>query len=102
MLRQIMNKLKRKKEQKAQIEIIDITNRPLEGEIVRLENIKIKKDFSEPKERKMKERRNYFNKYGYFKSPIILDKNNTLLDGYTTYLLAKEIGYKSITILRNK
>lgn len=85
-----------------QIEIIDITNRPLEGEIVRLENIKIKKDFSEPKERKMKERRNYFNKYGYFKSPIILDKNNTLLDGYTTYLLAKEIGYKSITILRNK
>ena len=102
MLRQIMNKLKRKKEQKAQIEIIDITNRPLEGEIVRLENIKIKKDFSEPKERKMKERRNYFNKYGYFKSPIILDRNNTLLDGYTTYLLAKEIGYKSITILRNK
>ena len=102
MLRQIMNKLKRKKEQKAQIEIIDITNRPLEGEIVRLENIKIKKDFSEPKERKMKERRNYFNKYGYFKSPIILDKNNTLLDGYTTYLLAKEIGYKSITILRDK
>ena len=85
-----------------QIEIIDITNRPLEGEIVRLENIKIKKHFSQPKERKMKERRNYFNKYGYFKSPIILDKNNTLLDGYTTYLLAKEIGYKSITILRNK
>ena len=102
MLRQIMNKLKRKKEQKVQVEIADITSRPLEGEIVRLENIKIKKDFSEPKERKMKERRNYFNKYGYFKSPIILDKNNTLLDGYTTYLLAKEIGYKSITILRNK
>lgn len=100
MLRQIMNKFKRNKEQKVQAEIADI--RPLEGEIVRLENIKIKKDFSEPKERKMKERRNYFNKYGYFKSPIILDKNNTLLDGYTTYLLAKEIGYKSITILRNK
>ena len=102
MLRQIMNKFKRNKEQKVQAEIADITNRPLEGEIVRLENIKIKKDFSEPKEGKMKERRNYFNKYGYFKSPIILDKNNTLLDGYTTYLLAKENGYKSITILRNK
>lgn len=100
MLRQIMNKFKRNKEQKVQAEIADI--RPLEGEIVRLENIKIKKDFSEPKERKMKERRNYFNKYGYFKSPIILDKNNTLLDGYTTYLLAKEIGYESITILRDK
>ena len=102
MLRQIINKFKRKKEQKVQIEIIDITNRPLEGEIVRLEKKKKKKDFSEPKERKIKERRMYFNKYGYFKSPIILDRNNTLLDGYTTYLLAKEIGYKSITILRNK
>ena len=67
MLRQIMNKFKRNKEQKVQAEIADITNRPLEGEIVRLENITIKKDFSEPKERKMKERRNYFNKSGYFK-----------------------------------
>lgn len=102
MIKKFIENLKRRKQRKMQIEIIDITNRPLEGEIVRLENIKIKKDFSEPKERKMKERRNYFNKYGYFKSPIILDKNNTLLDGYTTYLLAKEIGYKSITILRNK
>lgn len=102
MIKKFIENLKRRKQRKMQIEIIDITNRPLEGEIVRLENIKIKKDFSEPKERKMKERRNYFNKYGYFKSPIILDKNNTLLDGYTTYLIAKEKGYKNITILRNK
>lgn len=85
-----------------QIEILDITNRPLEGEIIPIECIKIKKYFKKPRKTKIKEKEEYFNKHGYFRSTIILNKNNVLLDGYTTYLLAKEQGYKSITILRNK
>lgn len=41
-------------------------------------------------------------KYQYFKSPIVLTKNNVLVDGYTTYLLAKEKKFDYITILRKK
>lgn len=102
MLKTIKNLLKNKLTKNMEVEIINITQRPLEGEIIPIECIKIKKYFNKPKVSKMKEKEEYFNKHGYFRSTIILDKNNVLLDGYTTYLLAKEQGYKSITILRNK
>ena len=100
MLKTIKNALKNKLIKSMQVEIVDI--RPLEGEIIPIECIKIKKYFKKPKESKMKIKEEYFNKHRYFRSTIILDKNNVLLDGYTTYLLAKEKGYKNITILRNK
>ena len=102
MIKELIKNLKRRKQRKMQIEILDITNRPLEGEIIPIECIKIKKYFKKPRKTKIKEKEEYFNKHGYFRSTIILNKNNVLLDGYTTYLLAKEIGYKSITILRNE
>lgn len=102
MIKELIKNLKRRKQRKMQIEILDITNRPLEGEIIPIECIKIKKYFKKPRKTKIKEKEEYFNKHGYFRSTIILNKNNVLLDGYTTYLLAKEQGYKSITILRNK
>lgn len=102
MLKVIKNLLKNKLTKNMQVEIIDISQRPLEGEIIPIECIKIKKYFKKPKESKMKIKEEYFNKNRYFRSTIILDKNNVLLDGYTTYLLAKEKGYKNITILRNK
>ena len=102
MIKELIKNLKRRKQRKMQIEILDITNRPLEGEIIPIECIKIKKYFKKPRKTKIKEKEEYFNKHGYFRSTIILNKNNVLIDGYTTYLLAKEQGYKSITILRNK
>lgn len=102
MLKRIKNTLKNKLIKSMQVEIADITQRPLEGEIIPIDCIKIKKYFKKPRKTKMKEKEEYFNKHGYFRSTIILDSNNVLQDGYTTYLLAKEIGYKSITILRNK
>ena len=33
---------------------------------------------------------------------IVLNNNNYLLDGYTTYLLAKEMKFDYITVLREK
>ena len=77
-----------------------LVNRPLEGEIVNIKNIKIPQKFTKPKKSKMQARRKYFKKYGYFRSTIILNSKNCLIDGYTTYLLAKEAGFSYITILR--
>ena len=59
---------------------------------IRLSKIKITKEFKKhkPKKQKMAE------KDSYFILNIILDKNNVLLDGYTTYLLAKEYKKKII------
>lgn len=81
-------------------EISKILNRPKEGEIVRICNIKISKDFKKPRSYKLKRRLKYFKKNGYFRSTIVLNNANYLIDGYTTYLLAKEKGFDYITIVR--
>lgn len=83
-------------------EILRIINRPNEGEIVKIDNIKILKVFKTPKQEKINSRRKYYKKYKYFRSMIVLNKNNYLLDGYTTYLLAKEMKFDYITLLREK
>lgn len=79
-----------------------LVNRPLEGEIVNIKNIRIKENFKNPYNRKMKEREQYYKNHNYFKSIIVLDNNNYLIDGYTTYLLAKKYKFNYITIIRNK
>ncbi len=80
-----------------------IVNRPNEGEIVKIDNIKILKVFKRPnKEKKLIKRREYYLDHKYFRSMIVLNNNNYLLDGYTTYLLAKEMKFDYITVLREK
>lgn len=81
-------------------ELSRIINRPLEGEIVNIENIKIPKRFQKPNKKKLNRRRDYYKKHSYFRSVILLNDKNYLLDGYTTYLLAKEMKFKYITIIR--
>ncbi len=83
-------------------ELSRILNRPHEGEIIKIKNIKIKKNFSNPRSCKMKNRREYYKKYKYFRSTVVLNKKNYLIDGYTTYLLAKEMGFDYITVVRAK
>lgn len=83
-------------------EISKIINRPNEGEIVRIDNIKIDRKFKNLNNYKFYMRKQYYLKHKYFRSMIILDENNYLLDGYTTYLLAKEMGFDYITVLREK
>lgn len=69
----------------------------------KLSNIKIQEKFKKhpPKARKMFERRGY---YWYchrkFYTPIVINKNNVLIDGYTSYLLAKDYGMKYVPVKR--
>lgn len=59
---------------------------------MRIEDIKIHPCFKEhpPKTEKIEHKRQYFRKTGLLQSEIILDSGNYLIDGYTSYLLAKE------------
>lgn len=75
-------------------------NRPREGEIVKLESIKILKHFKQPGYLKIKSRKEYYKRHKYFRSTIVLDHNNYLVDGYITYLLARQMKFDCITILR--
>ena len=40
----------------------------------------------------------YYIRTGDFLSPIVVDKKNTLTDGYITYLIAKMMGYKTVEV----
>lgn len=81
-------------------ELSRIINIPNEGEIVKIDNIKIFKKFQKPNKEKLNKRKEYYRKHKYFRSTIVLNNENHLLDGYTTYLLAKEMNFDYITILR--
>lgn len=48
----------------------------------------------------MQLRKQYYEKHKYFRATIVLDNDNNLVDGYTTYLLAKEMNFDYITIVR--
>jgi hypothetical protein len=66
--------------------------------IVLLKDIKIPKKYKEPKKQKLDERKEYFETFRNFKVPVIIDKDNNLIDGYTTYLIAKNNGFNSIEV----
>lgn len=44
----------------------------------------------------------YFKKYGMLKESIIVDQTNYLIDGYTSYLIAKKAGVKALFVSRYK
>ncbi len=71
-------------------------------EMILLEKIKISNNFKKhyPSKNKMKERWNYYNRYKEIKVPIIIDRNNVLIDGYTSYLIAKKIGANEASVKR--
>lgn len=71
---------------------------------IRLSKIKISNEFKKhkPKKSKMNDKNMYFIVNGTFKDKIILDKNNVLVDGYTTYLLAQEYEKKFIWIHKRR
>ncbi|WP_143322704.1 hypothetical protein [Clostridium sp. HBUAS56010] len=51
-----------------------------------------------PKPYKIAQRYTYYLHNQQFQSPIILDQNYNLLDGYITYLIAKMMGHKTVTV----
>lgn len=67
---------------------------------MRLSRIKITKEMADclPRADKLKWKYLYYKKKHAFESTIILDKRRTLIDGYTTYLLARMLGVKKIKV----
>ena len=67
---------------------------------VKLKDIVIPAEFqaTRPRYRKMMFKREFFNRNGIFESSIVLDKEFTLKDGYTSYIIAKENGMKYVDV----
>jgi hypothetical protein len=73
-------------------------------EKIYLDDIKIPENFKrvKPKKDKLKERIAYYEKTGEFFAPIVLNKDNVLLDGYISYLIAKRYGISKVKIERKE
>lgn len=69
-----------------------------------IDDIKIFPCFEEhpPKTEKMEQKRAYFQETGLLQSEIILDSANNLIDGYTSYLLARENNIECVPIRYGK
>ena len=76
----------------------EIIKEYLSHQVKNIKDIKVPKYFSKPNENKMLESWEYVKKNGIFRTPIIIDKNNNLKDGYTSYLIAKKLDMKEICV----
>lgn len=68
----------------------------------KLSNIKIQDSFKNhpPKWTKMLDKQAFYIKHGTFEQPIVVDKDNVLIDGYTTYIIAKGLGIRYMSVKR--
>ena len=68
--------------------------------MMKLENIVIRESFANtiPRQNKMKECRDYWNKNQKQDRYIVVDRNNVLVDGYIQYLVLKENGVEEVEI----
>ena len=67
--------------------------------IVKLADIKIPEHFTKPRKDKMKRRIEFFNKNKCFATPIIIEKDTMMLiDGYTSYLIAKKYNLENVEV----
>lgn len=65
---------------------------------INVEDIKIPYDFEihPPRKEKMNRKRKYYKEHGDFESQVVLKQNLELINGYTTVLLAKELGVRYV------
>ena len=72
----------------------------MKTKIIRLSKIKIKPEMAitYPRPNKFKWKYSFYRDLHKFESEIVLDKHYYLIDGYTTYLLAKMFGFKKIKV----
>ena len=68
--------------------------------IMRINDIRIPKEFQKPRIEKMKERIEYFKKNQNFETQIIVDKDNNLKDGYTSYLIAQKYEIDFVNVIK--
>ena len=66
--------------------------------VIETDLIKIPKNFTKPNKNKLKSRIEYYNKNKRFEVPIIIDPSNMLIDGYTSYLIAKKYNMKTVQV----
>lgn len=68
--------------------------------IIDISKIKVRSDFLQTQigQKKWLRKLNYFKRTGEFESKIILSQDNLLLDGYSTYLIAKEFGLDKVPV----
>ncbi|MDL2302747.1 hypothetical protein LJC58_10430 [Lachnospiraceae bacterium OttesenSCG-928-D06] len=67
---------------------------------VNLSEIHIQPAFAATKvnRKKMKRKLSFYNKMNYCESPILLNKDFTLIDGYSSYCIYKNIGQSKIPV----
>ena len=72
--------------------------------IISVKDIKIKDEFikTPPSKKKMIRKWRYYRETGKLNSPIILNENLYLIDGYTSYLIAVADGIKTVVIEMRK
>lgn len=65
---------------------------------VDISKIKIPKNFSNPNPQKMQKKIEYYKQNHKFESQIIIDTDYKLIDGYTSYLIAKNYNKGSVIV----
>ena len=87
-----MNKLMRK------IIVALGLHNPGESYKVKVSDIIIPEEFkaTKPRFKKMIQKRKFYRKNNRFESKIVLNKDFLLIDGYTSYIIAKENGMKYV------
>ena len=66
----------------------------------KIENIKITKDYTLPRKEKLVNKARFFNITGECLEKVVINKNNELLDGYTTLILIRASGEKYIKVIK--
>lgn len=66
--------------------------------VMYLNDIKIPEYFKKPNKRKLNNRIVYFRKTGELPTPIVVNVENVLVDGYTSYLIAKKFNLDTVDI----
>ena len=89
-----MNKLTRK------IIVALGLHNPGEPYKVKVSDIIIPEEFkaTKPRFKKMIQKREFYRKNDRFESKIVLNKDFLLIDGYTSYIIAKENGMKYVEV----
>lgn len=66
--------------------------------IIKISDIKIPRNFKAPNKDKLKRRYTYFDTNQNFEVPIVVDNQNNLIDGYTSYLIAKHYNFSYVEV----
>lgn len=66
--------------------------------IIKISDIKIPRKFKAPNKDKLKRRYTYFDTNQNFEVPIVVDNQNNLIDGYTSYLIAKHYNFSYVEV----